>query len=88
MYVASWFIISSQYEKSFGEQYKEHIIQKMESEGATAEEIETEKVEMDEFIEMYKNPFIKAGFTYMEIMPVGIVISLICAFILKTKENE
>jgi hypothetical protein len=34
---------------------------------------------------MYKNPFFNAMMTYLEIIPVGLSVSLVCAFILKKK---
>jgi hypothetical protein len=36
-------------------------------------------------LEMYKNPVIMAGITLMEILPVGLLITLISSFILKKK---
>jgi hypothetical protein len=41
--------------------------------------------EMADFSVMYKNPFVNAGMTYMEILPVGLLVSLISALILKRK---
>jgi hypothetical protein len=35
---------------------------------------------------MYKNPIVKIGATYFEILPVGLLISLICAAILKRRD--
>ena len=40
---------------------------------------------MESMKEMYKNPFIRFGFTLMEVSPVGIVISLISAGLLRKK---
>jgi hypothetical protein len=41
---------------------------------------------MEEFNEQYKNPFIRFGVTLMEILPVGIIITLISAALLRRKE--
>ena len=43
---------------------------------------------MDEMIEAYKNPLARAAFTYIEILPVGLVITLLSSFLLKTKPGE
>ena len=44
---------------------------------------ETQFEEMQQFAKLYKNPIVKIGFTYMEILPVGLLISLLCAALLK-----
>jgi hypothetical protein len=40
---------------------------------------------MEQFQEMYKNPFVKIGVTYMEILPVGLLVSLISAGLLRKR---
>ena len=46
------------------------------------------KVEMDSMAEMYKNPLIRFGMTLMEIVPVGLIITLLSAFLLKRNESD
>jgi hypothetical protein len=59
----------------------------MKAEGATAEELEAAKKEWESFGEMYKNPAFRFMFTiFVEIFPVGLVITLISAGILRKKE--
>ena len=83
MYVASWMVLSATSEQDFMQEYYEHEKAKLESSDMPAAEVEAELEEMRYFGELYKNPVVKIGFTYLEILPVGLLISLICAGILK-----
>ena len=40
---------------------------------------------MADFVRMYKNPFFNAMMTYVEILPVGLIVTLISSLILKRK---
>jgi hypothetical protein len=40
---------------------------------------------MDKMVKSYEDPLYRIPLTYMEILPVGLLISLICALILKKK---
>jgi len=42
---------------------------------------------MTKFGEMYKNPFFNALITYTEILPIGLIVTLISALILKRKAS-
>jgi len=66
--------------------YAECQITKMKEKGASAAEIDHEAKKMDDFRRMYSNPAIRFGMTLMEILPVGIIITLICAAVLRKKE--
>ena len=44
--------------------------------------------EMADFATMYKNPFFNAMMTYAEILPVGVVVTLISSFVLKRKAQQ
>jgi Protein of unknown function (DUF4199) len=85
MYVASWMVMSSMSKEDFMEQYYEHTKTKLESSTLPKEEIELQLKDIRDFQEQYKNPAVKIGVTYMEILPVGLLISLICAAILKRR---
>lgn len=88
MYVVSWLINYFYFVPDFLEKYTNHIIATLKESGATAIEIENKRKEMTEFSEMYQNPFINAMITYTEILPVGLIVTLISAFILKRKKTE
>ena len=83
MYVISWMVISATSEQDFMEQYYEHTKVQLESSDLAPEKIEARLQEVRDLQEMYKNPVVKVGFTYLEILPVGILISLLCAALLK-----
>ena len=83
MYVASWLVLSATSDQDFMTEYYEHEKAKLESSDLPAAEVEAKLEEMRYFGELYKNPVVKIGFTYLEILPVGLLISLICAGILK-----
>ncbi len=86
MYVVSWLVLSAVSEKDFMEQYYDHTKAQLESSDMPADQVEVKLQEMRDFQEMYKNPVVKIGFTYMEILPVGLLISLFCAVVLKRRE--
>jgi Protein of unknown function (DUF4199) len=54
--------------------------------GATAQEIATTMAEFQRNAEWYKNPIVRFAITFMEIFPVGLVITLLSAALLKRKE--
>jgi hypothetical protein len=61
-------------------------VDKMKAKGASAAEIDQEVKKMDSMKKMYENPVFRFGLTMMEILPVGIVVSLISAGVLRKKE--
>lgn len=52
---------------------------------ATAEQLATAKAEMADFVEMYADPVIRMGFTFMEILPVGLLATIIAAAVLRRR---
>jgi Protein of unknown function (DUF4199) len=71
---------------SFMDKYADSVINKMKEKGASAAEIDQEVKKMDDFKSIYRNPAIRFGLTLMEILPVGIIITLISAALLRKKE--
>lgn len=51
-------------------------------------DLEAKRIEMANFKEMYKNPLFAVFISYMEVLPVGLIVSLISALILKTKSSH
>lgn len=70
----------------FMEEYTEHYIAKLKEKGAPQEEIDQTTKQMADMGELYKNPIIRFGMTLTEILPVGIIVTLLSAVILRKKE--
>lgn len=86
-YALTWELYLNMTDLDFMKIYSEEVISKMEESGESAEVIESVTKEMASMAEIYKNPLIRFGFTLMEIVPVGILLSLIAAFALKRKKS-
>jgi hypothetical protein len=85
MYVAAWLIDYFYFIPDFAERYSAHMLDKLKASGASPAEIEKQTKEMANFAILYKNPFYNAMITYTEILPVGLVVTLISSLILKRK---
>ena len=80
IYVLVWLVILYNFFPNFAEHYTDMAIAK-----ASPDELTKVTEEMNSFKEMYKNPIMVILFTYLEILPLGIVFSLVSALILKKK---
>lgn len=81
IYVITWACVYNLYLPDFMDKYADSMIK-----AAKPEELQTVTAEAQKYKEMYKNPLWFAFFTYMEILPVGIIVSLITALLLKRKK--
>jgi leucyl-tRNA synthetase len=86
MYATSWEITIKTMKGDFVKQMTEKAIEKAKQNGDDEKAIANIQKQMDDFAAMYKNPFIRFSITVMEIAPVGILISLLSAAILRRKE--
>ena len=84
-YVAAWLIIYYKITPDFADKYGAYSISQLKAAGKSQEVIAAATKEMEAFKEMYKNPLVNAGITFLEPFPVGLVISLISAGVLKKK---
>jgi Protein of unknown function (DUF4199) len=88
IYVITWLIVYFNFLPDFGDKYVEYTINKMKASNAPQAEIDKYVVEMKQFGETYDNPFFNALLTYSEIIPVGLIITLLCSFILKRNNRS
>jgi len=86
IYAVSWEVAYRTVSKGFTQKMQEYYVQNLTKEISNQAELKAEIAKQDELWEMYKNPFIRFGMTLMEIFPVGLVISLISAALLRKKD--
>lgn len=87
-YVATWMVEYNFIMPDFMETYSQKMIESVKKSGATEQQVNDQITSMASYSEMYKNPFFFILITYSEILPIGLLVSLISAFILKRKENS
>jgi hypothetical protein len=63
--------------------YTRSILDGMRADGATAAAIEAKAAEMRSMAESYKNPLFRIPMTFIEIFPVGLLVALISAALLR-----
>ena len=86
-YVATWEVIYFKLAPDFGTKYQAHILAKAQKSGESEETIARKKAELDRFIELYRNPAINASITFLEPLPVALVVSLVSAGVLSRRKN-
>ncbi len=86
VYALSWEVYYSQKGDEFTEFYTKCYMDNLREDGATEAELVTAKSELMAMNEYYKNPLIRFPMTLAEIVPVGLIISLISAALLRKKE--
>jgi predicted permease len=85
IYVIVWLIDYYVFIPDFADKYGAHVLESMRASGATQAEIARQGAANSKFSEMYKNPLFNALITYSEIVPVGLIVSLISAWTLRRK---
>lgn len=85
-YAVCWELYYPKIGDEFMQKYTTYYLDKMKTDGASDAEIETARVEGEKFMELYKNFFVRFTFSLIEILPVGIVVTLVSAALLRKKE--
>ena len=84
-YVATWEVIYFKMAPGFAEKYAAYAIESVKRSGASQEKIDATTRQMQTFKQMYDNPLTNAAMTFVEPLPVGILVSVISAVALRKK---
>ncbi|MDT3403653.1 DUF4199 domain-containing protein [Mucilaginibacter terrae] len=88
VYVGVWLIEYYFFMPDFMDNYVAHVIKQAKDNGATAAEIKAQMEDMKGYQDMYKTPFGVILMTYLEPLPVAILVTLATALILQRKPKN
>lgn len=83
MYVIIWLFYYYLFVPDFIDVYTSYVLN-----NCTAADLPAKTAEMANFKEMYKNPLFVILITYSEVLPIGLVVALVSALILKKRNYE
>ena len=86
-YVATWELIYFKLAPDFGAKFQAHLIEKARKDGESEEAIARRKAELARFVELYRNPAFNVAVTFLEPLPVALVVSLVSAGILSRRSR-
>jgi hypothetical protein len=84
-YVGTWEIVYYKLMPDFGEKYSAHLVEKAKASGASPEKVEETVRKANDFKVMYDKPVNNVALTFMEVFPIGLVMTLVSAGILRKK---
>lgn len=85
MYVLAWEIAYFNFFPDFLDQYSAHVLAKMREAGESPAEIQKTVEQMATMAKYYDNVLFNIGITFLEIFPVGLIVALVTAAILRRK---
>lgn len=82
IYVAAWLFSYYLFVPDFMDIYSDYVLK-----NCTPEDLPAKTKEMADFKELYKNPLFVILITFSEVLPIGLVVALVSALILKRKRK-
>jgi hypothetical protein len=83
IYVATWELTQALSGYPFVADYTRMLVAEKQAAGASAAEIATLRAQMDQFAVQYADPLYRLPVTFIEIFPVGVLVSVISAALLR-----
>jgi hypothetical protein len=84
-YVAMWEVLYFNFMPHFMDSYFAAQIHKVQSSGLDPATTAAQVAAIERFQQLYQNPLVNMAYTFMEPLPVGLIITLISAAILRRK---
>lgn len=87
-YVATWEVIFYKFHPDFFDKYSARVLTETKASGATPAQVEAKRRELAIQAEQYKKPLVNIAYTFIEPFPVGLLITLVCAAMLRKRRPD
>ena len=87
-YVVTWEVLYFNFLHDFMDKYGAYMIEKLKASGASPAAVQTQLRQLKKYKELYENPLFNAAITFIEPFPIGLVITLISAAVLRGKPQS
>lgn len=87
-YVATWEVIYFKFAPDFATKLAAYNIEQARKRASSPAEAEKKLAEVKVFNERYQNPLFNSAITFLEPMPVGVVIALVSAAVLRRRRGH
>jgi hypothetical protein len=87
-YVGTWELVYFKFLPGFAEKYAAHMVEHAKASGASQQKIDETERKAEQFKQMYDNPAINVAMTFTEVFPIGLVVTLLTAGILRKKAPD
>jgi hypothetical protein len=88
MYVIAWEIAYFNFFPNFLDHYSAHVLAKMRATGESEAAIQASATQLAALAKHYDNPLFNSAITFMEVFPVGLIMTLLSAAILRRKPSQ
>jgi Protein of unknown function (DUF4199) len=82
-YVVTWEFIYFKLAPDFADKYGAYVLERARASGASQESLQATAREMQAFKQMYDKPLFNAAISFLEPFPIGFVVTLISAAVLR-----
>ena len=86
-YVATWEVLYFNFIPHFMDGYFAAQIHKIQASGQTPDKIAAQVAAIQQYQKSYQNPFINMAYTFIEPLPVGLIMTLVSAAMLRRKRR-
>jgi hypothetical protein len=87
-YVVTWEVIYYNFIPGYWDKYGAHLVEKLTASGASPAAVQARLQQVRKYKELYKNPLLNAALTFIDPFPIGLVMTLVSALVLRRKPQS